>query len=434
MRIIQISAGTGNFYCGSCLRDHAAVKGLAALGHDTQIVPLYLPLVTETPSNGDVPMFFGGINVYLQQKSALFRHTPGWFDRVLDSTVILKLAARNAGMTKAHELGELTLATLQVQDSRQRKELRRLIDWLASTVRPDVICLSNALLTGFAKPIREAIDVPVVCTLQGEDAFLDGLPAPYDGRCWEALRENVADVAGFIAVSKYYGDVMRKRMALDAARAHVVYNGIELDDFKTLNCVKSAKPVIGYLTQIIPGKGGERLVDAFISLKRENRVTDLQLHIAGSLVPAERPFLKRLEQKVEDAGFADDLQISTNIDRATKLAFLGSLSVLSVPATYGESFGLYVIEALAAGVPVVQPRHAAFPEVIEMTGGGILCEPDNTRALADALASLLLDPVHAAALGEHGKRVVFEEFGVDRMCRELADVFNQVIEWHTPSK
>ncbi len=105
MKIIQLTAGTGNFYCGTCLRDHALIKGLADLGHDATLVPMYLPLVTETPADSDVPLFFGGINVYLREKLSLCRHTPHWLDRLLDSRTLLRLAARNAGMTKARDLG-----------------------------------------------------------------------------------------------------------------------------------------------------------------------------------------------------------------------------------------------------------------------------------------------------------------------------------------
>ena len=425
MKIIQLTAGTGNFYCGTCLRDHALVKGLANLGHDATIVPMYLPIVAETPVDSSAPLFFGGINVYLREKLSLFRHTPRWLDSFLDNRTLLRLAARNASMTKARDLGELALAVLQVGDSRQQKELDRLINWLSSHQRPDVVCLSNALLSGFAGPIQQKLGVPVICTLQGEDAFLDSLPPPFDTKCWDALRANVAEIAAFVAVSDYYGETMQRRLDIPAAKANVVRNGIDLSDFEHLDRQPATAPTIGYLTQIIPGKGLERLIDAFLVLKQANRIAKLRLHVAGSLVLAEKPFLARMKQKVADAGFASDFEVSPNIERDDKLAFLASLSVLSVPATYGESFGLYVIESLATGVPVVQPRHAAFPELLALTGGGILCEPDDTAALAEALGTLLDDPQGARALGAEGRRGAFEHFGLPRMCLEFIDVLEQ---------
>jgi glycosyltransferase involved in cell wall biosynthesis len=92
--------------------------------------------------------------------------------------------------------------------------------------------------------------------------------------------------------------------------------------------------------------------------------------------------------------------------------------VFSVPARYGEAFGLYLIEAMAAGVPVVQPRTAAFPEIIEATGGGVLCEPGNPKSLADAIEQLLLNPQRARALGKIGRNAVFEKFNAEAMAKE----------------
>ena len=100
--------------------------------------------------------------------------------------------------------------------------------------------------------------------------------------------------------------------------------------------------------------------------------------------------------------------------------------MFSVPALYGEAFGLYVIEALAAGVPVVQPRTAAFPELIEATGGGVLCEPGDPQALAEAIEELLLDPARARALGEAGRRAVFEKFSAEAMARDMVQAYGQL--------
>ncbi len=120
------------------------------------------------------------------------------------------------------------------------------------------------------------------------------------------------------------------------------------------------------------------------------------------------------------------MEFHPNVDRAAKLAFLRSLSVFSVPARYGEAFGLYVLEAMAAGVPVVQPAVAAFPELIEATGGGILCAADSPHALADALEGLLLDQKRARALGEAGRRAVFQNFSAEAMARTMAQLYGDM--------
>jgi glycosyltransferase involved in cell wall biosynthesis len=426
MRIIQITPGTGSFYCGTCLRDNALVAELRRQGHDALMMPLYLPLVVdETPTAGDTPLFYGGVNVYLQQKSALFRQTPRWLDRLLDAPRVLRLAASRAGSTEARELGDLTVSTLRGEEGRQVKELDRLAGWLAGE-RPDVLCLSNALLVGLARRIKERTGAAVACTLQGEDAFLDSLPEGDRRAAWEALSERAADVDAFIAVSHYYAEVMRRRAGLPADRVHVVQNGILLDGYAPAPAPPDL-PAIGYLARLCPAKGLATLVEAYIILRKDNRVPNLQLRVAGSMTAADRPFVERLRARLAEADLTGDVQFLPNLDRAEKIAFLQSLSVFSVPATYGESFGLYVIEALAAGVPVVEPRHAAFPELIEATGGGVLCEPDDPSSLAAAIEGLIRDPDEARLLGARGRDAVLDRFSVARMAEGVTRVFEGIV-------
>jgi glycosyltransferase involved in cell wall biosynthesis len=426
MRIIQITAGTGSFYCGTCLRDNALVVELRRQGHDALMVPLYLPLVVdEAPSAGDTPLFYGGVNVYLQQKSALFRKSPRWLDRLFDAPGVLQLAVSRAGSTEARELGDLTVSTLRGEEGRQIKELDRLADWLQET-QPEVVCLSNALLIGLTRRIKQRTGAAVVCTLQGEDAFLDSLPHGYRQEAWRALAERAADADAFIAVSHYYGDVMRRRVGLTAERVHVVHNGILLDGYAAAP-VPPAPPVLGYLARLCPAKGLATLIEAYLLLRKRDRLPELRLRVAGSMTASDRRFVAHLRARLAAAGLADDVQFLPNLSRDEKIAFLQGLSVLSVPATYGESFGLYVIEALAAGVPVVQPRHASFPELIEATGGGVLCEPDDPEALAVAVEELLRDPEQARAMGARGREAVRERFNVGQMARHTMRVFEQVV-------
>jgi glycosyltransferase involved in cell wall biosynthesis len=426
MRIIQITPGTGSFYCGTCLRDNALVVELRRQGHDALMVPLYLPLmVDEAPSAGDTPLFYGGVNVYLQQKSALFRHSPRWVDRLFDAPQVLRLAASRAGSTEAHELGDLTVSTLRGEEGRQIKELDRLADWLIE-MRPEVVCLSNALLVGLARRIKQKTGAAVVCTLQGEDSFLDSLPKGDREAAWQALAERAADVDAFIAVSHYYGEVMQRRVQLSADRVHVVHNGIALDGYSPAPAPPEP-PALGYLARLCSMKGLATLVEAYLLLRQKARLPNLQLRVAGTMTAADEPFVEQLRARIAAAGLTDDVQFLPNLSREEKIAFLQSLSALSVPATYGESFGLYVIEALAAGVPVVQPHHAAFPELIEATGGGLLCEPDNPESLAAAVEELLGDPERARAMGARGRETVRERFNVARMAEGMVSVFEQVV-------
>lgn len=419
MRIVHLTPGTGNFFCGSCLRDHALVKALRGRGHDAVMVPLYLPLVTEEPVGGDAPIFYGGVSVYLEQKFPRLSKLPSW----LDSPALLRWVSNLAGMTTASDHGELTLSMLRGEEGRQAAELEKLIGWLRSQPAPDVICLSNSLLAGLARRLKAALRVPVVCSLQGEDSFLDSLPEPHRARCWQTLAARCADVDRFIAPSRYYGELMRERLGLPAERVSVVHNGIALEGFEPA-IAPSQTPTLGYLARLCHVKGLGTLVDAFIALKRHDRVKGLRLRVAGTKTRGDEPFIRVQQGKLRVAGLTEQADWLPDLPAREKPGFLRSLSALSVPATYGESFGLYVIEALACGVPVAQPRHGAFPELIEMTGGGVLCAPGDAKALADALESLLLDPAKARAMGQRGREAVARDFSVERMAQKVEDVLH----------
>lgn len=411
------------------MRDNALVVALRELGHDASLVPLYLqPTLDEASDEERSPLFYGGINVYLQQVSGLFRSTPRWVDSLFDSPVMLRAAARRAGMTQASDLGELTVSTLRGEDGRQIKELARLAKWLASDGHPDVVCLSNVLLIGLARQIKAKTGALVACTLQGEDSFLDSLPEPHRQAAWDAISERASDVHVFIAVSRYHAELMVRRARLPEDRVHVVHNGIRLDGYERDGpSAASGVPVIGFLSRMCPPKGLEALVEAFVLLRSRDRVKNLKLRVAGAQTEGDRPFVARLRARLASQGLEDDVEFLPNVDRARKIAFLKSLSVLSVPATYGESFGLYVIEALAAGVPVVQPRHAVFPELLGATGGGVLYEPDDPEALAAALEDLLLDPERAKALGEQGRQAVWQSFSAAKMAENVLRVFEEAV-------
>jgi glycosyltransferase involved in cell wall biosynthesis len=427
-------------YCGGCLRDNALVAALRKLGHQVTMVPLYLPLtLDEADQSAGTPVFFGGLNVYLEQKSALFRGAPGWLHDLLASRPLLNWAAGKAAKTRAADLGELTLSMLCGEDGNQARELEALIAWLKTQPPVDVICLSNALLIGMVRRLKSELRVPVACALQGEDFFLDALPEADRAACWRTLAERAQEVDMFIAPSRYFGDLMRERLGLAAGRVSVVPNGINLEGYGKEDGSPKAEvrrpnpadqgsgdPVLGFFARMCPEKGLDTLVDAYLALRQGGRVGRLKLRVGGSCGPADAPFVEGLRQKLEASGLSGDVEFQPNLDRAGKVQFLRSLSVFSVPARYGEAFGLYVLEALAAGVPVVQPRTAAFPELIEATGGGVLCPPGDPQALAKAVEELLLDPARARALGQAGRRAVFESFSAEAMAQAMAQAYRQL--------
>src|SRR5438046_5024624 len=195
MKIIQLTPGAGAMFCGNCFRDNALVAALRKLGHSVTMIPLYLPLtLDEEDQSSDMPIFFSGINVYLGQKSGFFRQAPGWIHDLFASRSLLRWAAGRAAKTRAADLGELTLSMLRGEDGRQARELDELISWLKTQPKPDVVCLSNALLVGLVRRLRSDLGAPVVCMLQGEDYFLDSLPADHRAATWNTLAARAAEV------------------------------------------------------------------------------------------------------------------------------------------------------------------------------------------------------------------------------------------------
>ncbi len=428
MRVCQISAGAGDsFYCENCLRDNALVREMYRSGLDVSIVPLYLPPVHEFDDDIQAnPVFFGGINVFLQQKLGLFRKTPRWLDKLFDSPRLLKWAASKAGMTRARDLGETTLSMLRGEEGRQVKELDRLVTFLELPEnKPDIVCLSNSLLVGVAREIRRRLSVPVIVTLQDEDAFLDSLPDPYKTQAWETLRERIAEVQAIVTTCSYFADVMTRRLQLDPDRVHVIHNGIVTKGYEPPPSPPDPQ-AIGFLSPMIHGKGLDILVEAYGILRREMGHERLKLKLSGGMLAGQEGFLEDIKHQVHQAGWSDDIEIFERFDRPAKREFFRSLTVLSVPTRQPEASGLYILEGLACGVPSVQPNHGSFPEILELTGGGLLCKPNDPRSLAETIHELLTDESKRAHLASLGRQKVLSEFTMERASGQFMDLLDEV--------
>ncbi len=430
MKIVFLTPGTGSYYCGACMRDNALAQELHRAGEDVTIAPMYLPLMLDESAlagNERVPVFFGGINVFLQQKSVIFRHTPAWFDRLLNSTGLLRWAARHSHMTSARTHGEMALDMLNVDSSQLGKELEKLLSWLEQIEKPDVICLSTALLVGFTARLKERLGAPVVTFFQGEDGFLDSLPEPYRARCWAALAAHLPASDLVLAPSRAYANYMGQRLRLNSEVIQVVPNGIQLDGY-AVAASPPAPPVIGYLARMCREKGVDVLVDAFISLARDLGDTTTRLRIAGAVTTGDEALLTLLRQRLATAGLAARVDFLPNVTREQKIEFLRGLTLFSVPTAYTEAFGLYIVEAMACGIPVVQPDSASFPEIIAATGGGLCVPPRDPRALALAWQQLLQDPARRQALGRAGRAGVESRFS----SRTMSTQFRQAIRRLAP--
>ncbi|HNX53238.1 MAG TPA: glycosyltransferase family 4 protein [Pontiellaceae bacterium] len=419
MKVVHIVPGSGGtFYCQNCMRDAALVQALRRQGIDVVMVPMYLPMFVDgSPVQKHTPVFFGGINVWLQQQFPVFRKTPRWFDRLFDSKWMLRRAAAMEGTTSAAGLGAMTLSMLEGSDGNQRKEVDRLVQWLTGHEKPDAVHISNALLIGLAGEIKAALAVPVVCTLQDEDEWLDKIDPPFNRACRDAIAARCKDVDRFVSVSGWFADRMSERLKIARDRIDVVHIGIDLNGYEPA-ALDLNPPVLGYLSRMNETSGLGRLVDAFIELKKTRGLENLKLRATGGAVGSDKKYISGLQKKLAKSGLGNDAEFIEDFSREQRIAFLKSLSVLCVPAEQGEAFGTYIIEALAAGVPVVQPDAGAFPELIAATGGGVIYQN-----LAETLREVLTHPDHLRQLGRTGRASVMEKFSVETMAQKMISVY-----------
>ena len=417
MKVVLLTPGTGNFYCGSSIRDWNLACGLHDQGCDVRFVPLYLPMVHDGDSDRaiEAALFAGGINVFLQHKIKLFRNLPRSFLSPLDHPAILRLASRFMGLTRIRDLGTMSLDAYACLDGNQRREWQHLLDWMA-TQRPDVIVLSNGLLCGLAPAIKQTLKSRprIVCTLQGEDSFLNSLPEPWKSKCWEAFRACASSVDDLVAVSNFYKHHMADALRIPTSRIETIYPGIDTARYPERS-EQPQIPTIGFLAKLCHGKGLASLVEAFILLVKRGRIPGVQLHLAGTATSADNALLQQISNQLRENKLEQRVSIQRNLSFNEKIRFLHGLSVLSVPTTYDEAFGLYTAEAMACGIPVIQPERGAFPEILSLTRAGILTPPNDTSALAIGLEDLLANRSRQAELSRKARTAAVRFFSTGTM-------------------
>jgi glycosyltransferase involved in cell wall biosynthesis len=433
--------------CGSCLHDNTLARALAERGHDVQLVPLYTPIRTDEENVAVDRVFYGGINMYLQQKSALFRWLPKWLDRWLDLPWLINWASGGSVKIDPVQVADLALSILRGTEGHQRKEVERLVEWLAGDLAPDVVVFSNILTAGCVPEIKRRMNVPVVVTLQGDDIFLRDLPEPHQSQAIALISLLALQVDGFIANSRYYADYMAEFLAIPRELIRVVPLGIDTRDFAigdlaaspakddgdSLSNADSTGPTIGYLARLAPEKGLHILAEAFIRLRQMPGMDGARLRIAGWLGGKNVAYAAEVFARLRAAGLGDAFEYVGEVDRVGKLAFLKSIDILSVPTTYREPKGLFVLEALAAGVPVIQPDHGAFPEVLADIGGGHLHRPEDAEHLAERLAEVLRDRPRLKELGRAGQTAVQTTRDRQAMAAATERVLAEVVALHRAS-
>ncbi len=429
MRVLSITAGAAGMYCGSCARDNALARELLSLGHDCTLVPVYTPTRTDEPNASQPHILFGGISVYLQQFVPLFRKTSRFLDRLWDAPWVINRFAGRAVSNDPQLLGDLTISMLEGEDSVLGKEFEKLVDWIGHQPTPDIINLPNSLLIALAAPLRERFDRPVCCTLQGEELFIDGLLPSYRKQALNLIRGQIGSVDRFVAVSEYCRRFMMDYLQIPEERIAVVPLGINLTGYPLSppSGTDNAAFRVGYFARVAPEKGLHVLADAYIRLRQRTGNASIRLDAAGYTARAHTEYMNQVRTTLAEAGYAGEFSYRGVVDRDGKLQFLQGLDVLSVPATYDEPKGMFLLEAMANGVPVVQPRRGAFTEIVEKTCGGLLVDPDDAASLAEGLWQLWKDRGRRDAIGQQALAGVHEHYSVRRSAIRLIELYDDVL-------
>ena len=404
MHLAIITAGGAGMFCGSCMHDNTWARALHSAGVEVSLIPLYTPIRVDEENQTSSPIFFGGINTYLNDRSVIWRRLPRFLTRWLDSPLMIQQALRGAVGNDAAELGSMTVSMLDGELGPHKRAGEELADYVTG-LKPDLVCFSNSLLSGSLRTLRRRYSGRIFCVLQGDDVFLDGLIEPYRREVMARLKERAAEFDGYIVNSRFNREYMSRYLDLPIENFLQLPLAIDCDNHNGQPKPDLGRPpTVGYFARICPEKGFDLLVESVVRLQQD--IPEIRLRAGGYLGSQNQAFFEEARRKAKPLGDAFEY-IGSPSEHDEKVAFFKSVDVFSVPARFQEPKGLYVLEAWANGIPVVLPRHAAFPELIESTSGGLLTEPDNPEALAASLRQVLLQTdlrIGLARAGHEGVR------------------------------
>jgi glycosyltransferase involved in cell wall biosynthesis len=425
MKIVYLITGSGgSFYCGNCYRDMLFLRAIRKVpGTEASAIPLYLPPDKTTSESGfDTKVFFGAISMYLREKVGFLKNMPSFLDKFFDSPVFLKMASKQAGATRTEGYEELTLNMIEGDNAFRKEEVERLVKYLNVNGKPDIIHLSNALILGLARQLKTRMNIRVVCSLLNEDDWIDDMVEPYRSKAWEMIAKESVYVDAFVTPSKYYKDLFMCKTGLKGDSIHVVPLGFDAE-FPVQSRKEPRPPAIGFFSRVNRHNGIDKIVDAFIILKKKDLIPGLTLNICGGYTGDDKPFISKQISKIRDNDLQKFVKIYPEFQGLSKLKFFNDVDLVSVPVRKYDGYGLYIIEANNAGIPVVQPATGAFPEIINTTKGGITYSPDTVEELADALSRMLADEKQREDLGKTGRINVKTFLSLDKMSRGLEEVY-----------
>ncbi|MDR0573592.1 MAG: glycosyltransferase family 4 protein [Tannerella sp.] len=419
MKILFIIPGSGDsFYCGNCFRDNLQASALRKAGHDVAIMPLYLPLRNKS-FQADAPLFFPATTYYTAQKFFGKRKMPKWLERITGSDRALDIASSMSGTTSAEGMEAMTLSMITGDDPAFADHVDQLINWIKNREAFDIIHLSSTLLIGIAKVLRQHMTIPVVCSVQDEEVWIDSLNVTHAGIAWQGISENIRYIDRFITTSEFYKKIVRERIP-GISNIEVIYPGVDREKYATTTLPKA--PTIGFFYRMNRENGLHILAEAFVKLKKRNAIPNLRLKIGGGYTGKDKRFLRKVKKIL--APYKGDIEIDDSYSLEDHVRFYHSITVITVPLTFDEGVGLYLCEAFAAGRPAVEPASGSFPEIVGEAG--ILYQPNNSDTLADALEKVLTSKENYNSLVEEVNKLSLTRYNQNILAEKLESIYKQL--------
>ena len=420
MKVLFILPGSGDsFYCGNCFRDNLQAMALRKAGHEVIIMPLYLPL-KQSSFQDNVPLFFPATTYYVEQKMFGNHKMPTWLKRMLGADVLLDMASSLSGTTSAEGMEDMTLSMIEGEGQAFKENVKELIDWVKQVEKPDIIQLSTSLLLGIAKELKKETNIPIVCSLQDEEVWIDSLKREFVEKAWQGVLANAKYVDRFITTSHYYQQVVETKLP-QLGHVDVIYPGIDVDAYQTEEY--PVNPTIGFFYRMNEFDGLDILADAFVLLKQRGSVPHLKLRIGGGYMSPDKKLVKQVKRTLKP--YHTDVVIEDDYDMGEHADFYRKITVLSVPLRFQEGVGLYLCEAFATGRTVVEPNTGSFAEIVGQAG--LIYEPNDAQHLADALEKILTDQQLYDRCKDHALTMTKERYNDKTLAMQLTEIYGEII-------
>ena len=421
MKILFILPGAGDsFYCGNCFRDNLQAQALRKAGHEVIIMPLYLPLKHHA-FQSDVPLFFPATTYYVEQKMFGKRKMPSWMKRMLGSEVLLDMASSLSGTTTAEGMEDMTLSMIEGEGHAFEENAKQLIDWVKQSEKPDIIQLSSSLLLGIAKELKKETGIPIVCSLQDEEVWIDSLKSEFVEKAWKGVSDNAKYVDRFITTSYYYQQIVKEKLP-QLGSVDVIYPGIDIAKYQSGDY--PVDPTIGFFYRMNKLDGLDILADAFVILKKRGSVPHLKLRIGGGYMSPDKKLVRQVKRTLKP--YASNVVIEDSYDMEKHADFYRKVSLLSVPLRFQEGVGLYLCEAFAAGRPAVEPNTGSFAEIVGQAG--LIYEPNDALHLADALEKILTDKQMYDRCKEQALALAKERYDDMSSAKRLTELYDELTQ------